>query len=602
VILHKILRYLKINLLILRKNTFRFLTNKIEPKTYILISSLIVGLLSGFAAVALKSVVHFFQHESKAVMESIGTSFLIYFFPLIGIVISILIIKFIFKGKITTGLSNIIYSIIRKKSDIPAVKIFSHLLTSGATVGMGGSVGLEAPIVVIGASIGSNIAKELKFNYHHRTLLLACGSAAGISAIFNSPIAGVIFAIEVLLPDITVSSFIPLLIASASSAVLSKIIYSGQLFFLVTSGWHFYAIPYYILLGLLCGFISLYMIRITIAIENRAAKIKNQFHKVLLGGMLLCFLIFLLPPLFGEGYSTIITLLSGKYYDILSNTFFKTFLSPDLLLIIFVVIIILTKVIATSLTIGAGGNGGIIAPSLFTGALTGFLLAHTLRYLRIIDLDQANFIVVGMAGILAGVLHAPLTGIFLIAEITGGYALIIPLMIVTSISFFISKHFNKNSVYTAALARQGIDFRSDKESFSVQNISLYNLVETDFHKFQPNMRFRDLVEKIKHSNRNLFPVVNKEDRLVGVITLDDVREVMLDKEIYDILLINEIMNSNFQTIDINSEINTVLKIFNDEKVWNIAVTQNNKFVGFISKSNLFNKYISLWHEQHEDEI
>jgi len=226
--------------------------------------------------------------------------------------------------------------------------------------------------------------------------------------------------------------------------------------------------------------------------------------------------------------------------------------------------------------------------------LTGFLLAHTLRYLRIIDLDQANFIVVGMAGILAGVLHAPLTGIFLIAEITGGYALIVPLMIVTSISFFISKHFNKHSVYTAALAHQGIDFRSKKESFSVQNISLYNLVEKNYYNLYPNMKFRDLVDKITHSSRNLFPVVDKEDKLLGVITLDDVREVMLDIEIYDVLLVNEIMNSEFITIDINSDINTVLKIFDDNNIWNIAVTQNKKFVGFISKSNLFNCFSVHW--------
>ncbi len=600
--MNRLLRQIRINLKLLRKKSYLFLTSKIEPKTFILILSLVVGLLSGLAAVALKSVVHFFQDESRSILGSIGTPFMIYFFPLIGIIISVIIINIVFDGKITRGLSNIIYLIIRKKSDIPPRKIFSHLLTSGATVGMGGSVGLEAPIVVIGASIGSNVAKELKLNYHIRTLLLACGSAAGISAIFNSPIAGVIFAFEVLLPDITISSFIPLLIASASSAVLSKLIYSGQIFYLVTEGWKIDAIPYYIVLGVLCGIISLYMIKMTFAVENRTERVKSQFKRILYGGLLLCLLILLFPPLFGEGYSTVVALLAGNNKDILLGSVFQTFLNPDLALIIFAALIILTKVIATALTIGSGGNGGVIAPSLFTGAITGFLLVHILKFFGLAQLNQANFIVVGMAGVLAGVLHAPLTGIFLIAEITGGYALIVPLMIVTAFSFFISKYFNKYSIYTSPLSNRGIDLSSGKEKFSLQNVSIHSLVETDFQKFKPNMKLRDLMDKIQSTKRNLFPVVNDEDKLVGVITLDDVRGVMLNSEIYDVILIYEIMNTNFLTIDINSDINEAINIFEEKQVWNIAVTNNDRYAGFISKSNLFNKYISVWHQRNKEEL
>lgn len=600
--LHNQIRQIKIRFFLFRKKYLSYLLNYTEPKAFILLSSLVVGILSCLAAVSLKSVVHFFQHQSRSILDSIGIPLLIYILPLIGIIISVLIINFFFQGKIKRGLSNIIYSIIRNKSDIPGRKIISHLLTSGATVGMGGSVGLEAPIVVIGASIGSNVAKELKFNYHQRTLLLACGSAAGISAIFNSPIAGVIFAFEILLPDITISSFIPLLIASASSAVLSKLIYSGQLFYLVTEGWHLYAIPYYILLGILSGIVSVYMIKTTLFIEKLAEKIKNQLLKILLGGLLLCLLIFLFPPLFGEGYSTVISLLASKNQQILPYSFFNTVLNPELILIIFVILIILTKVIATALTIGSGGNGGIIAPSLFTGALTGFFLAYTLKYLGIINLNQVNFIVVGMAGILAGVLHAPLTGIFLIAEITGGYILIVPLMIVVSISFFISKHFNKYSVYTATLAHRGIDFRSEKENFPLQNLTLESLIEADFQIVHPNMTMRQLIDVIIHSKRNLFPVVNNEDKLVGVVTLDDVREEILNTDLYDVMLVYEIMNTNFQAIKIDEDINHAIKVFEEKQVWNIAVTRNNKYVGFISKSNLFNKYISLWHQRRKEEI
>lgn len=597
-----ILRKIKIYGFILYKKALQNLTLRLNARTFILIASIITGLVSGLGAVALKSVVHFFQNESKYILNFIGIPQLIFLLPLFGIITSVLIINTIFKGKITRGLTNIIYLIIRKKADIPGRKVFSHMLTSGATVGMGGSVGLEAPIVVIGASIGSNIAKALKLNYHQRTLLLACGSAAGISAIFNSPIAGVIFAIEVLLPEITVSTFIPLLIASASSSVLSRFIYTSELFYLATEGWHLYAIPYYIALGIICGFISVYMIKATLSIEHKLSKMKNQVLKIGIGGIGLCFMIFVLPQLFGEGYSTIISLLKGNNHIIANESIFKSLIDPKLLTIILALFIIFSKVIATSLTIGSGGNGGIIAPSLFTGAITGFILAYTLNYLGIITLNQANFIVVGMAGILSGVLHAPLTSIFLIAEITGGYVLIVPLMIVSSTSYFISKYFSKYSVYTAALALKGIDFRSEKESFSMQHLSIHNILETDFHILHPNKRLRDLVDKIQHTNRNIFPVVNDNGNLIGIVTLDDVREIMLDREIYDMVLIYEIMNTDFYTIDVGAEISDALKIFEKKKLWNIAVTDNNKYLGFISKSNLLNRYIDEWHERRAEEI
>lgn len=598
-----ITKFIKIYFYLLKKRSIAFLNNKIDKKTFILISSAVVGIFSSLGAVLLKNVVHFFQTQSKYFFNQIGIPTIFIFLPLFGIIVSLMIIKFLFKGNITRGLSNIIYLIIRKKSDIPPRKIFSHLLTSGATVG-GGSVGLEAPIVIIGAAIGSNIAKELKLNYHYRTLLLACGSAAGISAIFNSPIAGVIFSFEVLLPDISISSFIPLLMASAISSIVSKLLYSGQIFYFVTEGWKFDAIPFYFFLGIISGLISLYMKKITAIIEKHSEKNKFQLRKTLIGGITLCFLIFLFPPLFGEGYSTVINLLNGndKILFGFGSELITRYGNAQAAIIIYAILIILMKVVATSLTLYAGGNGGIIAPSLFTGAITGFLFAYSMNTLGFTHLIEPNFIVVGMAGILAGVLHAPLTGIFLIAEITGGYLLIVPLMIVTAISFFISKYFDKNSIYTASLMNRGIDFRSEKEKFAIQNLSLKELLENNFEKITPNMKIGDLIEKIQHSKRNLFPVVNEQNILVGVVTLDDIREVLLQKEIYNVLLVFEIMNTNFHSIDINADINQVMKIFEENQVWNIAVTENGKYKGFVSKSNLFNRYISLWHKQRSEEI
>lgn len=599
-----LLRYSKINLYLIKNKLFHLLFSKTDKKTFILISSAIVGVFASLGAVTLKSAVHFFQNESKYIFDILNIPFLYFFLPMFGIIISLLFIKFLFKDKFTRGLGNIIYSIIRKKSNIASREIFSQLLTSSATVGTGGSVGLEAPIVAIGASIGSNIANEFKFSYHYKTLLLACGSAAGISAIFNSPIAGVIFAFEVLLPDISISSFIPLLIASAISSVVSKLLYSGQIFYFVTQGWNVNDIPFYILLGVFTGFISLYIKKVTLFFEKHS---KNNFfktNKTLIGGLTLCLLIFLFPPLFGEGYSTVINLLNGNENTILGFGSYFIINQVDIKFIIIIssLLIIFLKAIATSLTLYAGGNGGIIAPSLFTGAVTGFVFSYSINQFPIIHLNEPNFIVVGMAGILTGVLHAPLTGIFLIAEVTGGYKLIVPLMIVTALSFFISKHFDKYSVYTSSLSHRGIDFRSEKEKYVIQNLKMNDLLETNFIILQPNMTIGELIEKIKTSKRNLFPVVNEENILVGVVTLDDIREIILQKEIYKILLVYEVMNTNFASVEINHDINNLIQIFEEKQIWNIAVTENGKYKGFVSKSNLFNKYISLWYQQRNDEI
>lgn len=376
-----------------------------------------MGIISGLAAVLLKQLVHFLQEVPNQFFNEKGVGFLHQLTPLIGILLTVIVINLFLGGTLQRSLSNVIYLILRKGSDIPRRKMFSHIITSGLTVGLGGSAGLEAPIVITGASIGSNVAKELGFNYQTRTLLLACGSAAGISAIFNSPIAGVIFAFEVLLPEFSIPSLIPLLISSASSAVVSQFLYGGQLFFLVTEGWKFNAIPSYIILGILCGVISLYMIKTTFTIDKLFGKIKEPYTKVFIGGSVLCILILLFPSLYGEGYTTVINLLSGNFDLIINQTITGNIFDENVSFIIWAGIIILTKVVATSITIDSGGNGGIIAPSLFTGAVTGFFLVHIIKLFGI-ELNYANFIVVGMAGVLSGVLHSPLTGIFLIAEVT----------------------------------------------------------------------------------------------------------------------------------------------------------------------------------------
>lgn len=596
------LKYLKLNVKIFSRRIVKILHSKIELRTFIVISSLVVGVITGVASAILKNFVHFLEEKPSIYFNHLGIGFILPFFPMIGIILSVVVTILFFNGTLSKGISNLIYLITRKASDVPKQDIVSHYITSGLSVGFGGSAGLEAPIVITGAAIGSNLAKELKFNYKLRTVLLACGSAAGISAIFNSPIAGVIFAVEILLPEFSIPYFIPLLISSASAAVVSRFLYSGQIFYLVTKGWQMNAIPFYIILGILCGVISFYNIKVTFLIEKYFKKIKKRYSRMLIGGVILCLLVFLLPPLYGEGYIAVKYLLAGQYYKILPAAFITNYIDKNLAVIIISVIIIFTKVFATEITLRSGGNGGIIAPSLFTGAFTGFFLAHLMGYLGIANLSHPNFIVVGMAGILSGVLHAPLTGIFLGAEVTGGYQLIVPLMIVTALSFFISRYFHQESIYTAPLVERGIKFRSEKEKYFVRQLKVSDIIETNFIILHPQTPLREIIQDIVHSKRNLFPVVNDGGKLVGIITLDDIREILLNEDVYDVILAYEIMNTNFQWIDIDADLNFALEKFEENNIWNLAVTGNGRYLGFISKSNIFNKYLSSWAKQHTEEI
>jgi CIC family chloride channel protein len=576
------------------------LKNILNEKTFIIIASLVVGILSGLASVVLKSSVHYIHRITHELPQNLLAMTIKFFLPMIGIVLSVLFVNVFLKGKISKGLSNIIYSIIKRASDLPVSKTWTHMVTSAFTVGFGGSAGLEAPIVVTGAAIGSNVAKKLQLNIQIRTLLLACGAAAGISAIFNSPIAGVIFAFEVLLPDLSIPYFIPLLISSASSAVVSKFLYSGQLFFLVTEGWQMNAIPFYILLGIFCGFVSVYMIRMTLYIEGYLHKQKKSYRKAILGGLALCALIFILPPLFGEGYDTISGLLVLNYKTLVENGLYSKFGSNELLILSIVFLSVFAKVIATSLTIGSGGNGGIIAPSLIVGALAGFFLARLMTVLHIADLNHVNFLAVGMAGILSGVIHAPLTGIFLIAEITGGYVLIVPLMIVTALSYFISRHFQGYSVYTSTLAEQGIHFRSNKDRALSHNFKLTEIVEPNIKIVRPTFSLRKIIEIISNSRQNIYPVVDENNRLVGIINLDDIREILLNSELYDIVLAYEIMNKDFFKVSVEEEFDKVIKIFEENRMYSLPVEDGGEYIGLINKSEAFNKYALLLLEEHDN--
>lgn len=564
----------------------------ISNKTFLILIAIIVGIVAGLAAIMLKVLVHNIQHLLRIILENPSFNFLLFVFPLIGILLTVFYVQRFRKGKLGKGVGGILVSVAKRSSKIERDKTYSHMISSALTIGFGGSAGLEAPIVVTGAALGSNTARDLKMNYQERTLMLACGVAAGISAIFNSPIAGVLFAVEVILSEFTIPAFIPILIASATASILSIFLYKEKLFFLITTGWNMNAIPFYIALGMLMGLISVYVTRTAIRTEKLFKSKKKPYQKAIAGGVILGLMIFILPPLYGEGYYTIENLLAGKYQMLLDNSLFTSYAENPWFIAFIGAIIVLVKIVATSVTIGSGGNGGIFAPSLFIGAMTGFVFAHVINLLGVIHLTESNFIVAAMAGALSGVVHAPLTGIFLIAEITGGYALFVPLMVVSSMSFLISRYFEPYSIYSRVLVQKGLH-NKDKDRIVLNRIKLKNVLETDFVTLKPSDSLGHLIEKFEHSKRNVFPVIDENEALQGLVLLDNIREIMFHHEQYDKIQVKTIMTQTPCVLDINEEMYDVMKKFEAFNSWNLPITDGGKYIGFVSKSTIFSKYRSL---------
>jgi CIC family chloride channel protein len=563
----------------------------INDKNFLIIAAIWVGVLAGFAAVILKTCVHYLQEWLAGGFNIKYENYLYLIYPMAGIFLSVLYVQLLHKrSRFDKGLSSIIYSINKKFSNIEVHKTYSHIITSALTVGFGGSAGLEAPIAVTGSAIGSNTAKNLLMSRADRTLLLASGAAAGISAIFNSPIAGVVFAFEVLLTEVSIPAFIPLLIASATGAVISKIFSSGQLFHLATDSWNIEAIPFYLLLGALCGFQSVYMIRSTLKMEGFLHKRKNPYSKAIWGGIALGVLIFIFPPLYGEGYGISNDLMAGQYDSLFHNSLFFKHKDSTLFVLGFTLAMILVKVFAASITIGSGGNGGIFGPSLFTGSLLGFFFSRMINASGLTSVNEHNFIAVAMGGLISGVLHAPLTGIFLIAEITGGYVLFIPLMIVSAMAYFITRYFEPNSIYTKTLIERGFITR-DKDADLLSQMNVGSVVESDFSVLSPKQKLRELVQVISKSSRNIFPVVDHKNRLIGIITFDDIRDVMFKQALYDTMIIKDVMTVPKVTVGDDERMDTVMKLFEEHEVWYIPVTDAaGNYAGFISKSGVLTQY------------
>lgn len=565
----------------------------ISTKNFVLIISGVIGLIAGLAAVVLKESVHGIQNALTRDFQQDLANYLYLSYPLIGIILTVLLTKYILKEKLGHGITDILYTISKKSSIVKRTKTFSRMLTSALTVGFGGSVGLEAPIVVTGSAIGSNIGRLVHLSYKQRTLLIGCGSAGAISAIFNSPIAGVIFSIEVILSEITISSFIPLLIASVAGALVSLTLLGDDVLFsfTLTEGFAASDTPFYLFLGVFTGLVSLYFTRAVGRVEGLIKNVKGDLNRALVGGISLGFLIFILPPLYGEGYDTIKYLLGGDAQSLLNNSLFFSEVDSIFVIILFVAAVILVKPIATALTVGSGGSGGIFAPSLFIGGVTGYLFAYLINLTGIAEpISTSNFTLVGMSGVMSGVLHAPLTAIFLIAEITSGYTLFVPLMIVSAISYSTISYFEKYSLYTKPLIEKGDLIYHDKDRQVLSLIDLKKIVETDLLTIDPNATLGSLVDLVRFSKRNIFPVVNEQQELMGIVTLDDIREIMFDAESRKSIIVNTLMHSPPTYVSSKESMQSVMIKFEKTGAWNLPVIDEGKYIGFVSKSRIFNAY------------
>jgi CIC family chloride channel protein len=566
---------------------------KITNKQFIFVASVLVGITVGFAVIVLKAFAHWVFVFATYINGIIKLSYINSILPIIGMLLTVLVIDKILGGKLEKGTSQIMYAVAKKASIMPKKQMYAQIITSSLTVGLGGSAGLESPITITGAAFGSNFAQRYKLSYKDRTLLIGCGVAAGIAAAFNAPIAGVLFAIEVLLVDVSIAAFTPIMIAAATGALVSAIVlkenillsFSKQPIFDYTN------IPFYILLGLLIGFISIYYARWFQKIEKFFERYeKTPYKRALIAASFLAVLIFIIPTLFGEGYESIKTLSESDPGILLQDTLFSEYRDNKWVLLAFVGAAAFLKVFATGLTLGGGGNGGNFAPSLFLGSYVGYFFSQLITLSGIAKLPVSNFTIVGMAGVLSGLFHAPLTAIFLIAEITGGYSLMIPLMIVSSISFAVSKRFEKHSMDVKHLAGKGQVFTSNKDSNILSTIDTNSIVESDYFTISPDENLEKLVDLISHSNQVIFAVVNKEQELLGIVHFNYIREIIFSNFKVKYTLVKEVMHKPEMILYPFDSMEVVMKKFEESKMSYLPMVKNGKYHGFISKAVALESY------------
>lgn len=582
------------------KNMHIWRLKHVSEQTYLLLLSVLVGTLSGLAGVLLKTVVHWAGRFVMALGDfspQFSTfNFQLLLAPLVGILLTILFVRYVIKGDIGHGIPSVLLAISRNRGSLPPRNMYSSLVASTLTVAFGGSVGLEAPIASTGSAIGSNVGRFFRVSRKGVKLLLGCGAAGAIAGIFKAPMAGVLFTLEVLMFDMTMTTAVPLLVSALSASTVAYFLMGTdvQFVFRVTEDFHLGQIPYIIVLGVFCALSSVYFLRCTDKVESWFAKHKSWVVKWLAGGVTLGVMIFLFPPLYGEGYWALTELLNGNNSDplFLGSVFNPLRENPWVALAILLVLILL-KPVATAATIGSGGVGGTFGPSLVMGGLSGYLVAATCNQLGLPPQSTANFALVGMAAVMTGVMHAPFMGVFLIAEITGGYALMVPLLIAAAVTYICVQPFEKHSIYARKLAERGDLMTHNKDASAWNLINVQNLLETNFVSLRADGTLRDVVEAVKHSKRNLFPVLDADRHFLGLVLLDDVRQIMFSPESYDTVTVRALMRT-FPPEAIVHTSTSLSEIVNQFQLGNrynlIVVDDEGVFQGFLSRANTFSAY------------
>lgn len=565
----------------------------LSERNFLLLLGLIVGAVASLAAFLLKSFIHILQEFVTGLAQSYSILYLI--LPPLGIFLTAMIVMYIVRDDISHGVTKILIALSQRKSRIKPHNMWSSLLSSAVTIGFGGSVGAESPIVLTGAAIGSNIGRLFKMDTKNLMLLVGCGAAAAIAGIFKAPIAGLIFVVEILLMDLTLNSVLPLLTASATAAIFSYLLSGPEPFFdfYQTQNYIPERIPYTILLGVVCGFMALFFSKVMFTLEKRFKKIRSYGKRFLIAALVLSSLIFLLPPLYGEGYATIEQLLSGRESEILKGSLFEGFGGSFWGLFLFLLFTTLLKVFASVATNSGGGCGGLFAPTLFVGGLTGFIFAFSLGNIPFIStsLPTENFTLMGMSGMMSAVMHAPLTGVFLIAELTGGYDLFLPLMLASLSAYATIRLFMPHSIYSLRLAEQGKLLTHEKDKAVLTVMDPLSVLEKDFITVKPEMTLGDVVELIGSGKRNIFPVVDDNKKLRGLVLLDDIRNIMFRPELYQRFKVSKFMISPPATVVMPCSMEQIMKIFDKSKAWNLPViNEDGSYLGMLSKSRIFNTY------------
>jgi CIC family chloride channel protein len=564
----------------------------VSQKHFTLFLSFVIGIATGLAAVILKNTIHFTHQLLTEGFTLEHQNWLYLAYPLAGIFLTVLFTRYVVKDSISHGITKILYAFSRKGGYLKPHNSYTSIIGSTFTIGFGGSVGAEAPIVLTGASIGSSLGRMFHLNQKTITLLVGAGAAGAVAGIFKAPIAGLVFTLEVLMHDLTMASIIPLLISAVTATTLAYFFLgkAAEFAFHLDNVFLLNNLPWYLVLGVLGGLISLYMTWGSMFTEEKISKIKNPYVKLLTGGLILSLLIFLFPPLYGEGYTTISALLSGNTDVIVENTFFYALKDNNLIILSFLLLLIIFKVLATAATNGSGGVGGIFAPTLFTGGVAGFFMARLVNNMGWVKLPESNFTLAGMAALMAGVMHAPLTAIFLIAEITNGYAMFIPLILTSTVSYLTIMYFEPHSIYTKRLAKKGELITHHKDKAVLTLMRLNKVIETDFMTVKPDMTLGELVKIIAKARRNIFPVTNDNGKLLGIVLLDDIREIMFNNELYNQMKVENFMSVPPAFIEANENMDQVMKKFEETGAWNLPVTDKGRYLGFVSKSKIFSVY------------